>query len=55
MPQIALPFQYEVEKSESGFTGLAGLPLYLDLMDRLGFRVCLNRHLGVRVNGQGSE
>ena len=53
MPQIALPFQYEVEKSESGFTGLAGLPLYLDLMDRLGFRVCLNRHLGVRVNGQG--
>jgi len=28
MPQSALPFQYQAEKTDSGLTGFAGLPLY---------------------------
>jgi hypothetical protein len=50
MPQGSLPFQYEVEKSESGFTSLAGLFLYLDLMDRIGFRESLDRHVRARAD-----
>lgn len=53
MTQTLLPFQYEIEKSESGFTGLAGLPLYLDLMERAGFWSSLARHVGARVGSQG--
>jgi hypothetical protein len=53
MPQGSLPFPYEVEKSESGFTPLAGLFLYLDLMDRMGFRKSLDRH--VRARGERSQ
>ena len=53
MPQVVLPFQYEVEKRECGYTGLGGLPLYLDLMDRLGFRASLDGRLGVRSGAQG--
>jgi hypothetical protein len=53
MTQTSLPFQYEIEKSESGFTGLGGLPLYLDLMERAGFRSSLARHVGARVGAQG--
>ena len=53
MPQVVLPFQYEIEKSECGSTSLAGLPIYLDLMDRAGFRKSLDGHVGVRVVGQG--
>ncbi len=32
MAQGALPFKYELERSEVGRTALAGLPLYLDLV-----------------------
>jgi hypothetical protein len=32
---------------------LAGLFLYLDLMDRVGFRESLERHVGARAGGQG--
>jgi hypothetical protein len=31
MAQFSLPFKYEEEKIGSGLTGLAGLPLYLEL------------------------
>lgn len=49
MPQVLLPFHYEVEKSESGLTSLAGLFLYMDLMDRMGFRESLARHVRARA------
>ena len=32
MRQGALPFQYDEEKSGRGFTGLGGLPAYLNLI-----------------------
>ena len=32
MSQGVLGFKYEEEKQETGMTGLAGLPVYLDLM-----------------------
>ena len=32
MPQFVLPFKYEEETKTSGLTGLAGLPLYLELL-----------------------
>jgi hypothetical protein len=35
MPQISLPFKYEEEKVRTGMTGLAGLPLYLELLHSL--------------------
>ena len=53
MSQGVLPFQYEIESKESGFTSLAGLGLYLDLLDRLGFQGLVDKHLGVRRDGQG--
>jgi len=31
MAQGVLPFKYEEEKRDTGMTGLAGLPVYLDL------------------------
>ena len=31
MPQSALLFQYQAEKNDSGLTGFAGLPLYVEL------------------------
>ncbi len=36
MAQGALPFKYELERSEVGRTALAGLPLYLDLVKVVG-------------------
>jgi len=36
MSQGVLPFKYEEEKTGSGMTGLAGLPLYLDLAKVIG-------------------
>ncbi len=31
MAQDVLPFKYEKEKTNTGMTALAGLPVYLDL------------------------
>jgi hypothetical protein len=36
LPQTSLPFKYEAEKTNSGLTALAGLPLYMDFMHALG-------------------
>ena len=33
MPQGALPFQYARERSSTGMTAMAGLGIYLDMMD----------------------
>jgi hypothetical protein len=35
MPQFTLPFKYEEETRTSGLTGRAGLPLYLELLNKL--------------------
>jgi len=37
MAQGVLPFKYEEEKKETGMTGLAGLPVYLDLAYVISF------------------
>jgi len=45
LPQTLLPFQYEIDPTESKFTALGGLPLFLDLMSGLGVIAGLRRHL----------
>ena len=52
MPQGVLPFYYEEEKSDSGLTGLAGLPLYLDLAFRIEMRQSIENHLNIRTQGR---
>lgn len=49
MPQGVLPFQYQKEKSGSGMTALAGLPLYLELAAVAGVPASIRQH--VRVAG----
>ena len=49
MPQGILPFQYGDEKTGSGMTALAGLPLYLELAQVAGVPASIRRH--VRVAG----
>ena len=46
MTQEMLPFQYEVEEGRTGMTGLGGLPVYLELMHRMGLNglICDNLH-----------
>ena len=53
MSQSLLPHQYEEETNETGFTGLGGLPLYLDLMFQVGMRKSIEHHLGARACSQG--
>jgi hypothetical protein len=36
LPQGVLGFQYEADRSSGGLTSLAGLPLYLDLIEAIG-------------------
>jgi hypothetical protein len=36
VPQGVLGFQYEADRSSGGLTSLAGLPLYLDLIEAIG-------------------
>jgi len=35
LPQGVLGFQYAADRSSSGLTSLAGLPLYLDLIEAI--------------------
>jgi hypothetical protein len=53
MAQGVLGFKYEVEKNESGYTGLAGLPLYLELARMTGLSRDLDELVGVRRESQG--
>ena len=53
MAQGVLRFQYEREKTGSGMTGLAGLPVYLDLIQVMGLSKSINEHVGVRDKTQG--
>lgn len=53
MPQGLLPFQYAEEPSSAGMTALAGLPLYMDLATAARLPEAIDRHVRVRVDGQG--
>lgn len=53
MAQGLLPFKYEEEKKATGMTALAGLPLYLELGQKMGLTKSIERHIAARANGQG--
>jgi hypothetical protein len=48
MAQGVLPYKYEEEKTTSGMTSLAGLPVYLDLASVLGLGDHIRAHMQVR-------
>jgi hypothetical protein len=43
--------EYEEEKHDTGMTGLAGLPVYLDLMHAMGLPELIGRHLQMKQHG----
>jgi hypothetical protein len=49
LPQGVLGFQYEADHSSGGLTSLAGLPLYLELIQAIGLGAAIRQH--VRVAG----
>src|SRR6202166_3015762 len=49
LPQGVLGFQYEADRSSGGLTSLAGLPLYLDLVEAIGLGPAIRQN--VRVAG----
>jgi len=51
MSQGVLRFKYEEEKHATGMTGLAGLPLYLDLMQAMRLPDIIGCHLQVKQRG----
>jgi hypothetical protein len=51
MAQGVLGFKYEEEKQDTGMTGLAGLPVYLDLMHAMGLPGQIGHHLAVKQRG----
>jgi hypothetical protein len=51
MSQGVLSFKYEEEKHDTGMTGLAGLPIYLDLMQAMGLPELIEKHLQVKQRG----
>ncbi|CCK80857.1 transposase, IS4 family [Desulfobacula toluolica Tol2] len=53
MTQGVLPFKYEEEKSQTGITALASLPVYLDLAKVIGLSKSIQKHLKIRENSQG--
>ena len=53
MSQGVLPFKYEEEKTLTGITALAGLPVYLDLAKVIGLSKSIQKHMRIRENSQG--
>jgi hypothetical protein len=51
--QGVLPYQLESESETTILTGLAGLPIYLDLAHIVGLRDSIARHLEIRKGSQG--
>ena len=51
MSQGILGFKYEEEKRATGMTGLAGLPIYLDLMHAMGMPELIEDQLEVKERG----
>ena len=55
MAQGLLPYKYEKEKTDSGMTSLAGLPIYLDLASVLNLGESISSHLHTKVQGWTDE
>jgi len=55
MAQGILAYKYEKEKTASGMTSLAGLPIYLDLASVLNPGESISTHLHVKVQGWTDE
>jgi hypothetical protein len=53
MSQGVLPFKYEEDRTESGMTALAGLPVYGELAKVVGLCRSADQHLGLCQSGQG--
>lgn len=51
MSQSSLPFQYRAEKNNSGLTGFAGLPLYVELCRQSGFLEYINQNMNIKTRG----
>jgi hypothetical protein len=51
MSQGSLPFQYQAEKNDSGLTGLAGLPLYVELCKQSGFIEYIGQTMKTKIRG----
>ena len=51
MTQPALPFQYQAEKNDSGLTGFAGLPLYVELAAQSGLVGYINQTMKTKIRG----
>jgi len=51
MTQGALPFQYQSEKNDSGLTGFAGLPLYIELASQSGLIQYINQTIKTKMRG----
>ncbi len=52
LPQGLPDFHYETDSSRHGLTSLAGLPLYLELIEASGLGAAIRRHVRV-AGGQG--
>jgi hypothetical protein len=52
MTQGILPFKYEEEKTQTGMTAHAGLPIYLDLAKVIGLSKSIEKHLKIREKTQ---
>ena len=55
MAQGVLPYKYEEEKTTSGMTALAGLPVYLDLASVLNLGESISTHLHAKIHGWTDE
>lgn len=51
MSQRSLPFQYRAEKNNSGLTGFAGLPLYVELCRQSGFVEYIEQTMKTKIRG----
>lgn len=51
MSQSGLPYQYQSEKNDSGLTGFAGLPLYVELCVQSGFIQHINQTMHTKRRG----
>lgn len=51
MSQDSLPFQYKAEKNNSGLTGFAGLPLYVELCKQSGLVEYIEQTLQTKTRG----
>jgi len=51
MSQGCLPFQYQAEKNDSGLTGFAGLPLYVELCIQSGFVQYIKQTMNTKIRG----